>query len=73
MAKCAVPLLERRHFRFRNDRRKFPERVHSSDAARAKHHFSSVALSEVQVFDPVVSERAAVDVGISAGEVRELS
>jgi hypothetical protein len=73
MAKRAVPLLERCHFRFRNDRGEFPERVHPSDAPRAEHHFASVALSEVQVFNPVVSERAAVDVALSAGEVRELS
>ena len=73
MAKCAVPFLERCHFRFRNHRREFPECVHSSDAAGAEHHFTSVALSEVQVFDPLVSQRAAVDVALPAGKVRELS
>jgi hypothetical protein len=72
MAKCAVPLLERCHFRFRNDRGEFPERVHPSDAAGAEHYFTSVALSEVQIFNPLVSECAAVDVALSAGEVRKL-
>src|SRR5438105_14216918 len=73
MAKCAVPLLERCCFRFRNDRRKFPECMHSSDAPWAEHYFATVALPEVQVFDPLVPERATVDVALPAREVRELS
>ena len=53
-------------------RGKFPECVHPPDAAWRKHRIATVALSPLQVFNSLVFEHPAGDVGLSARKVREL-
>src|SRR5260221_10666352 len=59
-------------FHVRLDRRQLSECLHSPNAHRSKRRFTSVALSALRLFHSVVSEYPALDLALSAGQVREL-
>src|SRR5207249_1106356 len=72
LGRRSIPLLVGVFFHVGKYRREFPERLHPSDAARAEHRFSAVALSSLQLFHSLVSQHSAHHLALSARQMPKL-
>ena len=68
----ALSLLVHRLFRVWHDGGQLSQRVHPSAAAGSKRRFTAFALSALQAFNPLVSQRAVVHLAVFAWEMPQL-